>query len=118
MRHGTDVRVEAVRCFEAGYAEKAVGRSRVAGGAKAGSGATSGLRCARKAQGLVRAFRPFRICCGLAVWGIAWTAADLYNGKDTRMGQLQALWCSNEAGEQARRRNDDERERGSSGGAR
>ncbi|WP_169628137.1 helix-turn-helix domain-containing protein, partial [Adlercreutzia mucosicola] len=26
MRHGTDVRVEAVRCFEAGYAEKAVGR--------------------------------------------------------------------------------------------
>lgn len=26
MRHGTDVRAEAVRCFEAGYAENAVGR--------------------------------------------------------------------------------------------
>lgn len=26
MKHGTDVRAEAARCFEAGYAEKAVGR--------------------------------------------------------------------------------------------
>lgn len=26
MKYGMDVRVEAVKCFEAGYAEKAVGR--------------------------------------------------------------------------------------------